>query len=87
MQPTGGKPDPTDINRDPDKLALLLDIELMQKRAEWKRAAAARQSLRVGAVLFLLVVIAGAIAAYFFYMADAPTPRSNAPATQEATRP
>ena len=64
MHPADGKSEPSEI--DPAKLSKLLEIELMQKRAKWQRVAAQRRTFRVLAVLFLLLVIAGAIAAYFF---------------------
>ncbi len=57
---------------DPDQLAQLLEIELMQKRAGWQRLHARNRSLRTAAVLFLLVVIAAAFAAYFLFVANAP---------------
>jgi hypothetical protein len=66
MHPADGKQEPSDI--DPEKLSKLLEIELLQKRAAWQRSAARHRTLRAVAFLFLLVVIAGAIAAYFFVM-------------------
>jgi hypothetical protein len=67
MHPADGKPEPSQI--DAEKLSKLLEIELLQKRATWQRAAERRSALRVLAFLFLLIVIAGAIAAYFFVVA------------------
>jgi hypothetical protein len=46
----------------------------MQKRAAWQRAGAQRNTMRMLAFLFLFVVIAGAIAAYFFFFADVSRP-------------
>lgn len=66
MHPADGKPEPPEI--DPDKLSKLLEIELLQKRAAWQRAADQRKSFRVIAFLFLFVVILGALAAYFFFV-------------------
>jgi heme A synthase len=72
MQHTEGKPERSDS--DPEMLARLLEIELMQKRAAWHRAGAQRNTVRMLAFLFLFVVIAGAIAAYFFFFADVSRP-------------
>lgn len=71
MHHTDGKPEPSET--DPEVLARLLEIELMQKRAAWQRATAQRNTVRALAFLFLFVVIAGAIAAYFFFFADSRT--------------
>jgi hypothetical protein len=67
MHPADGKPEPSEI--DPEKLSKLLELELLQKRAGWQRAAARRTTLRTFAFLFLLIVIGGALAAYFFVIA------------------
>ena len=64
MHPADGKSEPSEI--DPDKLSKLLEIELMQKSARLQRVAAQRGTFRAIAFLFLLLVIAGSIAAYFF---------------------
>lgn len=62
---------------DADKLVRLLDIELRHKRAGWRRAAQHRGTLRAVALLFLIAVIAGAVAAYFFLVTN--NPRSERP--------
>jgi hypothetical protein len=66
MHPADGKSEPSEI--DPEKLSKLLEIELLQKRATWQRAAAQRRTFRTFAFLFLLIVIGGAVAAYFFFV-------------------
>lgn len=66
MHPADGKPEPSEI--DPEKLSKLLDIELVQKRAAWQRAAEHRGSFRALAFLFLLLVILGGVAAYFVFI-------------------
>ena len=50
---------------DPTKL---LEIELMQKRAEWKRAKERRGGLRALSFLFLFAVIIAALVAFFFFL-------------------
>ncbi len=51
---------------DPAKLAKLLEIELMQKRAGWQQAKARRGTLRAMSFLFLFLVIIAAVAAFYF---------------------
>ena len=48
---------------DPAELARLLEIELTQKRAEWKRASRRNRAIKVFGLFFLFFVIAGVIAA------------------------
>ena len=50
---------------DPEKLAKLLELELMQKRAGWQQAKQRRGALRTASFFFLFVVIAGALFAYW----------------------
>ncbi len=66
---------------DPERLAQLLELELIQKRAAWQQAAARRGSLRVLSFLFLFIVIVGTLIAFFvFFSSDSVTDvRSNAP--------
>ena len=65
---------------DPEQLAKLLEIELMQKRAAWQRGSARNRSFRALAFLFLVLVIAGAFAAYFYFVSSAPPTPENRPA-------
>lgn len=51
---------------DPEKLAKLLEMELMQKRAGWQQGKQRRNTLRLISFFFLFVVIAGALVAFFF---------------------
>jgi hypothetical protein len=62
---TQTKPNETDA----EKLARLLEIELIHKRAEWKQASARRRSMRSLAFAFIFfVVIASLFGAYFVFM-------------------
>lgn len=72
-----GKPQPE--APDPAKLAQLLEIELMQKRAAWQQARARRRSIRALSFLFLFIVIALALVGFFvFFSGDRVTElRSN----------
>lgn len=59
---------------DPERLAQLLEVELIQKRAAWQRAAARGGTLRMLSFLFVFIVIAGALLAFFvFFSSDSAT--------------
>lgn len=52
-------------DNDPEKISQFLELRLAQKRAEWKRAARHYRMLRSLSFLFLFVIIAGALFAFF----------------------
>ena len=59
-----GKPEPVD----PDVLLRMLDLELMQKRAQRQQENARRGNWRALSFLFLaIVIVAGFVAAYFAF--------------------
>ena len=60
-----GKHNPEET--DPEKLARLLDLELMQKRAEWQQRKARRGSFRAMSFVFLFVIIAAALVGFFLF--------------------
>lgn len=73
---------------DPDTLAKLLEMELALKRSSWEQTRSRRGTWRALSILFLLVVIAGAIAAWI-YLAPALSRRDEttpAPATVDPDR-
>ena len=84
-----GKPEPVD----PDVLLRMLDLELMQKRAQRQQAAARRTSLRAASFVFLFIVILGAVVAGYFAFSsgrvDDLRARNNlpSPTAAPATRP
>jgi len=61
-EPEPGRPSGTN----PDELSRLLEIELIQKRAEWQRASARHKSLRSASFLFLFIVVMAALVAFYF---------------------
>lgn len=81
MKPKGNN-QPAPRETDPEKLAKLLEIELMQKRASWQQAKARRSSYRTMSFLFLFVVIVAAFVAFYFIATSerAPRPPSDAEA-------
>ena len=74
---------------DPDKVEQLLQIELMQKRAQWQQDKARRSSLRTMSFLFLFfVMVAAALAFYIYFTGDrAGDLRSRAGAASPAPSP
>ena len=52
---------------DPDALMEVLDMELALKRAAWQRTRSQRGTWRALSILFLLLVIAGGLVAYFYF--------------------
>lgn len=75
MQPEGNShPNPRET--DPEKLAKLLEIELMQKRAGWQQAKARRSTYRTMSFLFLFLVIVAAFFAFYFLASSGRVPPS-----------
>ena len=73
MTPEGNR-HPDARETDPEKLAKLLDIELMQKRASWQQAKARRSTFRTMSFLFLFAVIVAAFLAFYLLMTTERTP-------------
>jgi len=63
IPPVPGKPELAD--NDPEKISQLLELQLAQKRAEWKRAGARYRTLRSLSFLFLFLIIVGGLFAFF----------------------
>jgi hypothetical protein len=59
---------PEQPGTNPDQLAKLLEIELMQKRAAWQQASARRGTYRTLSFLFLFLVIVAILLAFFVVM-------------------
>jgi hypothetical protein len=55
---------------DPEELARLLEIELIQKRAAWNQAAARHRAIRMASFAFLFFIIVAALFVYFFVFSD-----------------
>ena len=65
MIPNGdGKPESNKV--DPEQLTRLLDMELAQKRTEWTQASTRYQKIRGMSLLFLALIVIGALLALFF---------------------
>ncbi|MEP6603123.1 MAG: hypothetical protein ABJB69_04155 [Spartobacteria bacterium] len=61
---------------DPDQLTRLLELELIQKRAEWKQAGARHRSVRVSTFVFLFLLIIGSVVAFCMMSAKLSEQRS-----------
>lgn len=83
MQPEGNsQPNPRET--DPEKLAKLLEIELMQKRAGWQQAKARHGTYRTMSFLFLFLVIVAAFFAFYFMVSSGRVPASRNEAESSA---
>jgi hypothetical protein len=62
-------PNTTDLNEnDAEKLARLLELELIQKRTVWKQAGTRYRTIRTFCFLFLFIlIVAGAFGFYFIF--------------------
>ena len=79
MPDTGGKPESKE--HDPEDLGRLIDLELAQKRAAWKRGASRRQKIRVASFLFLFLLIIASLLAFFVLSSRVNQERANPRAT------
>ena len=75
MKPEGNS-QPAARETDPEELAKLLEIELMQKRATWQQAKARHGTYRAMSFLFLFLVIVAAFVAFYFVASSERTPPS-----------
>jgi hypothetical protein len=71
-----------------DELSRLLEIELIQKRAEWQKATARHKTVRTASILFLMVIVIAGLAAFYFAFMRATEGRQQhaAPISSESQR-
>ena len=72
---TNGKGQSNEI--DPETLTKLLEVELKQKRAQWKQAEARNRSRRVNSAIFLVMLIGACAVAFFFMFSKVNEQRAN----------
>jgi hypothetical protein len=72
---------------DPEELARLLEIELIQKRAAWNQAAARHRAIRMASFAFLFFIIVAALFLYFFVFSDLNENRGAPKPTPAGARP
>ena len=75
MPDPNGKPESKQI--DPEQLSRLMDLELAQKRAAWKKAASRRQKTRIASFFFLFLLIAASLFAFFVLFTRVNQERAN----------
>jgi len=64
-----------------EQLVRLLELELNQKRANWKQASQRNRSIRSGAFLFIFLVVAACLAGFFFAFIRVSEQRQHSPTT------
>jgi len=62
---------------DSEEINRLLEIELIQKRAAWQQASSRYKTLKSVSILFLFVVILGALLGFYFVMMRVSENRGN----------
>ena len=65
------------MENESEELTRLLDLELIQKRAAWKRAATRHRTLRIIGVFSILIVLAAIFLALFFLFSQANEERAS----------
>ena len=70
---TDTKPNETEA----EQLARLLELELMQKRAQWKQASSRHRSMRTLAFVFIFFLIAACLVGAFFVFSRVNEERAN----------
>ena len=66
---------------DPEQFAKMLELELIQKRAQLKQAAGRRSARRAGTLGFIFLILIGCVIAFLFLYSKANEERANRPAT------
>jgi len=64
------KDEPEPSPADPEALTRGLELELITKRASWQKMRARRSTWRALSLLFLFVVLVGALLAYFYFSSE-----------------
>jgi hypothetical protein len=75
MPDPGGNPESKQI--DPEQLSRLIELELAQKRAAWKKTAARRQKTRIASFFFLFLLIVASFFAFFVLFSRVNQERAN----------
>jgi len=65
------------MENEPEDLIRLLDLELMQKRTAWKRAATRHRTFRIIGAFSILMILAAIFLALFFLFSQANEERAN----------
>jgi hypothetical protein len=63
-----------------EELVRMLELELAQKRANWKQTSQRNRSMRSAAFLFLFLLIVACLTGFFFVFVQVSEKRPNRPA-------
>jgi hypothetical protein len=72
---SGGNPESS--GTEPEQLSRLIEMELAEKRAHWKEAAARRQKIRTASYFFLFLLIVASLLAFFALFSRVKEERAN----------
>jgi hypothetical protein len=82
--PSLKKPEPS--LTDPEALTRGLELELITKRASWQKMRARRSTWRVLSLLFLFVVLVGALLVYFYFSTEMSHRGGESPSAERTER-
>ena len=80
------KDEPEPFPADPEALTRGLELELITKRASWQKMRARRSVWRVLSLLFLFVVLVGALLAYFYFSTEMSHRGGESPSAERTER-
>ena len=84
---SGLKKDETEPSgADPEALTRGLELELITKRASWQMMRATRSTWRALSLLFLFVVLVGALLAYFYFSTEMSHRSGESPSAERIER-
>lgn len=75
MPERGGKPESK--GSEPEQLSRMIELELAEKRAQWKESATRRKKVRMASYFFLFLLIIGSLFAFFVLFLRVKEERTN----------
>jgi chromosome condensin MukBEF MukE localization factor len=80
------KDEPESSPADPEALTRGLELELITKRISWHKMRARRSTWRVRSLLFLFVVLVGALLAYLYFSTEMSRRGGESPSAERIER-
>ena len=80
------KDEPEPPPADPEALTRELELELITKRASWQKMRARRSTWHALRLLFLFVVLVGALLVYFYFSAEMSHRSGESPSAERIER-
>lgn len=71
---------------DAEAMARALELELISRRPVWQKAKERRQTWRALSILFLLLILLGALVAYFYLVPELSREEKSSPAPTQVDR-